>query len=163
MVIVAGLAGLLALALASCVLWPRHGEASSRLSEQPTVIVVQGEVYKDLIASQSASAEKKVYGAYVLDVDKRYAPYFSGLFSNNVPRVDFTTNNLVHPENFIIDAITKKAAKLFWANVGAISNNTAEVTAGWYAGPLASENLTYRLIFNGTNWVIIYRSPPGVS
>ena len=125
--------------------------------------ILEGQVYQDLVASHLKGDAKNYYGAYFLAANKENTAYLRLLFSNSVPRVELGTNNLIVANSIMIDRLTQKAGKVFWARVQSVSNNVADVEAGWYTGPEGAESIQYRLAWTGTRWVTISRKTLSIS
>jgi len=136
------------------------GERSTATS---SIAVMEAVVYKDLFEHHSSEGDKKFYTAYFLEADRQSAAYFSSLFNKFVPRVEIGTNNLLITSSGVIDKLTKRPGKLFWARVQSVSNDTADVEAGWYTGPQGQESILYHLNRFGKNWKIIKTSPITIS
>ena len=94
-------------------------------------------------------------GAFFLESSQDQKAYLQSHFTNWVPRVEvWTSNNVQITKTNVIDRVTGKPAKLFWARVVAHSNQTAQAVGGWHFSAVAGGQFNYQLVFNGTNWVV---------
>jgi hypothetical protein len=133
-------------------------KAAEGQSDIPEIVVLQ-----DLVESQDGEISKSIYEVYFVQVDKKYSQRVEALFKNFSPRIELGTNNASFTPNCLIDKVSQKPAKLFWAILETQSGGEATVDAGYYVGPEGSVDFEYRLKWNGTSWVIIAREDRTVS
>jgi hypothetical protein len=127
-------------------------------SDIPEIVALQ-----DLVESQNGEISKSIYEVYFVQVDKKYSQRVESLFKNFSPRIELGTNNASFTPNCLIDKVSQKPAKLFWATLEAQTGGEVTVDAGYYVGPEGRVDFEYRLKWSGTGWVIIAREERTVS
>ena len=119
--------------------------------------ILQALAYQDLMSAQSTREERHALGAFFLLPPFEDAADLSKKFTNAVPRVDLGTNNLAVVNGRHMDKATQRPAVILWAKTPAVSNNVAEVSAGWSIGPEAGQFIRYTFAFTNGNWAIMSR------
>ncbi len=113
-------------------------------------------VYADFIAGHlKDGAARTYYGAFFFSAKSNEVSFLQAYFTNNAPRFEFATNNIVVKKGCISDRITGKPATLFWAKIGAITNNIADVRAGYHSDPEAGATFDYKVKCVGTNTTVV--------
>jgi hypothetical protein len=144
---------------------PRLPLAPDPRSPTPTSskALIQGRIYQDLVADHSKRDNGQFYGAFFLEPPFEDATYLNAQFTNCVPRVELGTNNVLLTHGRLVDKLTKKPAAVFWSRTPAITNDVAEVIAGWSMGPEAGQLIRYTLTLTNGTWIIINRRVERVS
>jgi hypothetical protein len=150
------IAGLVLILLSGFFVFRQNHSNHSKINvvKVPSELMIKATVYQDLLGHPSKEAAKRI-GAYFLEANEQDKAYLQPFFANWQPRVEVgETNDVAITKTNVIDRLTGKPARLFWARVKSLSNHIAQVTGGLYETPEAGVEYQYQLVFDGTNWVI---------
>jgi hypothetical protein len=112
-------------------------------------------VYREMLRSPLKSAAAKREGAYFLESSPGERVHIEPFFRNWSPRVEVgTTNNVLITKTNVMDRLSGKESRLFFARVLSRTNNTAVAAGGWHTSPVAGASSTYQLAFDGTRWIV---------
>jgi len=117
-----------------------------------------GIVYGELFGRfTKATTRSNYFGAYFVEAKPQDVTYLQSLFTNSLPRVECGTDNVTFKDGRIIHKATQKPSVLFWARVESVSDEAAEVEAGWHSSSESGATFRYYLAFDGFNWFVTQR------
>ena len=132
-------------------------ETKKKEPELSSELAIKAAVYHEmLVRHREWPTNGGQLGAFFLESSPNERTYLQLLFTNWTPRVEVgATNNVQITKSNVIDRVTGKPAKLFWARVVSQTNRMAQAVGGWHFTPSAGGQFSYQLHFNGTNWRVL--------
>lgn len=121
-------------------------------------LILEGKAIQCLVETNRKFDEKQSFGLYCI-IAPGAEGYLKTVLTNSTIRIEYSTNNILCTKYCILDKVTKRSARKFWAKVISISKDSAVVHAGWYTGPLASEVISFNFSLKNGKWILVSQEP----